>query len=265
MILLAQYLKANRIGLLVWTLAHMTLILMVAASATAIETQTDYLFRAFSEWMPRGLQSFLGLAPGMSKIDSYIQAKTGALLSLTLPIYATLLAAGVVTREVDSGTADFLLALPTRRRDIMLSRWVGMCLNLAALAVTSWGAVVLGLKAKGLTGSFYGYFWMCINCFLLAVAIGSINLAASVWINDYSSGVRILLAVVVGLFFVDLGVRIADLPYAARFFNPFSHYDPAYAIKNGGMPAGSVLTLLFMSAASLIVAVKKFDEKQIET
>ncbi|QUL97975.1 MAG: hypothetical protein IMF26_07830 [Candidatus Fermentithermobacillus carboniphilus] len=35
------------------------------------------------------------------------------------------------------------------------------------------------------------------NCFLLAVAIGSINLAASVWIDDYSSGVHILLAVVV--------------------------------------------------------------------
>ncbi len=106
---------------------------------------------------------------------------------------------------------------------------------------------------------------MCINCFLLAVAVGSINLAASVWINDYSSGVRILLAVVVGLFFADLGIRIADSPYTARFFNPFSHYDPAYAIKNGGMPAGSLLTLLLMSAVSLIVAVKKFEEKQMET
>lgn len=99
----------------------------------------------------------------------------------------------------------------------------------------------------------------------IATGLTAINLAASVWINDYSSGVRILLAVVVGLFCVDLGMRIADFPYAVRFFNPFSHYDPAYAIKNGGMPAGSVLTLLFMSAASLIVAVKKFDEKQIET
>lgn len=265
MILLAQYLKANRIGLLVWTLSHVTLILMVVASATAVETQADYIFKAFSEWIPRGLQSLLGLAPGMSKIDSYIQAKTGSVLSLTLPIYATLLAAGVVTREVDSGTADFLLSLPTRRRDIILSRWVGMCLNLSVLAITSWGVVVLGLKAKGLVGSFYGYFWMCINCLLLAVTIGSINLAASIWINDYSSGVRILLAIVVGLFFIDLGMRIADLPFAWRFFNPFSYYDPAYAIKNGGMPASSLLTLLFMSAVSLVIALKKFDDKEIET
>lgn len=257
--------KSNRVSLLVWTLAHAALIVMVVASASAIETQADSLFKTFSEWIPKGLQSFLGLAPDMSKIDSFIQAKIGTLLSITLPIYGTLLAAGIVTREVDNGTADFLLSLPTKRKDIILSRWVGMCLNLAVPAAVSWAVVVMGLKTKGISGAFYGYFLMCLNCLLLAIAIGSINLAASIWISDYSSGIRILLAVVVGLFFVDLGMRIADLPYAARFFNPFSHYDAAYAIKNASIPLRSVLPLLLMSVASLMIAVKKFEQKQIET
>lgn len=263
MTLFWQHFRAQRGGLLIWLGTTMVLVLGVTSSAGAA-TQQAGLMAEMAAKLPPALRVLWGYVPGMNPVDSFILIKLGVLIAVVLPIYACLLAMGVVTREVDRRTADFLLALPVDRERLVLARWAVMAVDVALVALAVWATLVAGLKTAGLTGSFGGYFWMLAEAWLLGVAIGSLALLASIWIDDYSFGVKVSLAGVGVLYVLDITMRVAELSRWARFFNPYTYVDLTQPILTGHPAWGDTVVLLLAVAAATGLAARAFARKQIQ-
>ncbi len=261
MTLLRQHFRSQRTGLLIWLGANVAATLMVASLGNSV-SQSQALPKLV-EKLPANIQALFGLAPGLSAVDSFIQAKLGFWIILAFPIYGCLLAISAVTREVDRHTADFLFTLPIDRARLLVSRWAVMVADIAILGLGIWVALVAGLKGVGVTGSWSGYFWMIAQTWLLGVAVGSLALLASVWIDDYGAGTKYSLAGVGALFALDMGFRINPPPWWALVWNPFAHANSARSIMENRLLWGDAAALAVIAALALALAVHFFARKQI--
>lgn len=262
MILFRQYARLQRTGLIVAAALMAVLVLWLAASAPAVR-QEDFMTK-LAEKVPTELRSLLGLAPGLSAVDAFIQTKLGLNMVWILSVYACLITVGAVVREVDSGTADFLLALPVDRARLVVARWAVMCANTGVVAATTWVALVAGLRAYGVDGAFAGYFWMLFQAWLVAIAVGSLALWATIRFNDYGAGVKLTLGAVSALVIIDVLLRAVRAPRLVLALSPFAYYDAAQLIATRRPMYGGAAVLLAVSAAAVWMAARGFAAREIE-
>jgi ABC-2 type transport system permease protein len=264
--LFKQYFRTQRSGLVIWAGINGLLGWALAATAKPMETTnalTNFITRIM-EKLPESVRALLGIAPGVSAIDNLIQAKIGFWMAIALPIYGCLLAVAAVSKEIDRGTADFLLALPVDRTQVLVARWAVMVANLTVVVVTTWAALSGGLLISGVTGNFRGYFWMIAQAGFVGLAMGSLAMLGAMWAPDYERAVKWSLAAVGVLFSVDLSMEMASMPRMARAFNPFSYFDTVEPLRRSGPMWAEAAALLIISIVALGAAVRVFRSKQIE-
>lgn len=267
MTLFKQYFRVQRTGLLIWAGADALMAWLLAITVKPMEVGdalTQFIMKLAAQ-LPPGLQSLLGMVPGISPVDSLVQAKLGFWLAVAMPIYACLMAVSAMTREIDRGTADFLLALPVDRKQVLISRWFVMVTNLAIFAIATWAGLYLGLVRSSFQANVSGYFWLMAQIFLLAVAVGSLAMLGSMWSSDYETAIKWSLGAVGVLFITDFGLRIVDAPLAARFYNPFTYYDTLQSLLRNSLLWGDAAVLVAVSAISLYLATRVLDARQIHS
>jgi len=254
-----QHFRAQFSGLLVWILSGSLLAMAVAGAGSALGNGAIF---AYMEKMPPYLQKMVGYRAGLGPLDSYVAVETGW-FSVLLAIYAVLLALSIVSREVDRRTIDFLLALPVRRSQIIVTRGAVAALNTALLGGAMWATLCGRLLYYGLHGTWGAYALLILNQWLIAMAVGALALLSSIWMNDYASGVKLWLGIAVGSFFLDYIMRAANLGRAARAFIPFSYIDAIDVIAQRALPWVDVLVLAGVATVSFALTIPAFDRKQI--
>lgn len=261
MTLFWQHFRAYFSGLLIWmgATALLTVAITRAAPAAVIDDATFSAMQA----LPEAIRNMLGYQEGLSALDSYIVLKFSSWAALIGGLYAPLLALSIVTREVDRRTIDFLLALPVERARVLLSRVGVMLLNSGLVVLTMWLVLRYDLAAQGLEGSWGGYALMLINTWLLVIAIGSVALLTSIWIDEYSLGVRLWLGGVTGIFFLDLAMKAAGLSRWQRVLSPFSYADGPKVLQTGEIPLIDAVVLIGVTVAAVAASVWAFQRKQI--
>lgn len=261
MTLFWQYFRAQRNALLVWLAVMMLMAVAVGAAAKGIESSN--LMEQLSARLPAGLQALMGVVPGLSVVDSYIDAKLGFMLGLILSAYGCLMAIGAVTREVDRGSVDFLLSLPVERWRLLVARWGVMATNLAIVLLGTWAALVPTLNAQGVVPNTAGYFWMMAQTWFLCVCLGSLTMLGSLWIDEYGTAVKYSLAGLGLLFSIDVALRVANVGKLGRGFNPFAYLEIAQTMLHRHLLWGDALVLLAASMLALWLATRVFARKEI--
>ena len=111
MTLFKQYFRVQRTGLMIWTGFNALVGWALAVSVKSMQATNalaDFLSKIIGK-LPDSVKALLGLVPGLSPVDNFVQGKMGFWMALALPIYSSLMAVAAITREIDKGTADFLL------------------------------------------------------------------------------------------------------------------------------------------------------------
>lgn len=261
MMLIRQHFRAQLSGLLIWlgVTALFTMTLTRAVQGAVVDDQIyTYMLS-----LPSALRAVVGAVEGLSPVDAYLAGKMTQVSVLLLTLYAVLQGLAAVTREVDRRTMDFLLALPVQRRDVVLARFGVLVLNTAMLALTVWVIVRLDLAALGYTVS-WGAFGLALAMqTLLALTLGSLTLLGSIWIDDYSLGVKLCLSLVVAAYFAEMVLKGLDVSRLGRIWSPFSYTDAAAILRWGAPQWGELALLCAVTAVALWLSVKAFDRKQI--
>lgn len=266
MILFRQYFRVQRSGLLIWVGINSFLGWALGASVEDMETASalsSFIAKAM-ERLPSAVRALLGMAPEVSAIDNFIQAKIGFWMAIALPIYGCLMAVAAVSREIDRGTADFLFALPVERQEVILARWSVMVVNLTTVVIATWGSLCVGLSMGGVAGNFRGYFWMISQAGCVGIAIGSLALLASMWAPDYERAIKRALLGVGILFFADIAMEFLSVPRFTRALNPYSYFDTVQPLLRGGPVWEDVAPLAAMSLLALWLSMRTFRTRQIE-
>jgi len=265
MTLLRQQVKAEGISLVIWSLTVGGLIFYsMTLWKSLMDSNAMGELMKMLETLPPAMQAMLGSADFVLTLDGWISAYAfGQWLLIPLMVYTALLATSIISREMDRRTMEFLLSLPTTRGEILLSRWGGMALSLAALQAVHLVAVVLGVLAVGETPTAGHYLLAELNLWLLLLALGTLFLLISLFIDDYGRAVGITLGTGFALYFAHIGLEgQTGAIETVRSLLPFAQFQPIDAMS-GSTPGGALLYLAVMALVSLGFSLYLFQRKQI--
>lgn len=263
--LLRQYLRREAGGLLGWGLALPAVVFPLMGLYRLME-QTDSFaeLNRMIEQLPAALKTMMGGNLPVNTLDAWLQAQVfGFVVPLMLTIYTALAALGVLTREMDGHTMDFLLALPVRRSAVILSRLGGLALNLALLhgvLLLSAGAAV---ALVGGEPDWRTYALILCNQYLIYTALAALLVLLTVFADDLQKGLMITLGVALAMFFLPHAIPPGSPLDAVKRLSLFYYYEPGAVLARGALPGADLLVLAAVAAGCAAGAVWLFNRKQV--
>lgn len=216
----------------------------------------------FYEQLPEALRKFIGDAD-ISTIDGWLQIEFMSWLPLILAIYGGIFAAGMISREVEQGTIDFVLGLPVSRVQFISSRLlVGMC-NVAVLSAVVFALLTVGVALTGHTPHAGRYALASLNAFLLGAALLSAFVALAAFVDEQGRVTGIALGVTLLMWILSVALQAADAPTVVRWFTPFEHYHSAALMSGGGVTIGSFVVLPVAVVVASAVAMYWYNRRDI--
>ncbi len=190
---------------------------------------------------------------GIGTLEGYYAVEICILISLGGAMFAAMLGAGMVAKEEEGHTCEFLNALPLGRGRIIGEKYAAMT---ALLVVFHGICVVFSLAGFAWMGSmpdlehFAGYHG---TAFLMCLEIGTVCFLLSALRSRKPLGPAIGLAVL--LYLLDLFSRVVPALEKLKVMNPFSYSNGAdifSGVKSpeGSWAVGAAVTILALGLAS---------------
>lgn len=266
MTLVKQHAKNEAVSVLVWSVilglvAFVTTYLwnVLRSGGTLLELQ-----RVLTQ-SGGVVQGFLAPGIDLTSLDGWIRGYSmGGWVGLLFGIFTALFVAGIVTREMDRRTMEFVLSLPVSRAEFLVSRWLVLAGSLAVMHLTYLIGVLAGVAALGMEGHPGRYALAMLNSALVFLFIGTLQLLVSLFIDDYGTGSGALLGIVLGLQFFHMGTGEASGALKSlRAALPFGWYDANAIIGKGEVPWGHLGLLVGGTIILLALSIWVFQRKQI--
>ncbi len=240
----------NRRGLVAWSFTVSAVILVYLGSYSFIVNSGVV---GLIEILPEAITTALGLRPEtFSDVNIYHGSQVLLYVLLLASIYAMRLASGLVTRDIDLGTVEFLYTRPLMRRTILLSKAIAFLVMMTLL----WIVAYLVSSAVGVLwvapGEFdlFNQFAAHLKGYLACLAAGGIVFALSPLLDRVQSSRT--LAVVLGFAFFILNSlsSVYDQLGFLKFFSIYYYADISGAASGELFVAGAVVcAVLFVSGA----------------
>ena len=262
MVLLKQQWRSDRGTILTWCitvafLTWMTSGLYQVLNESGIMTEFQNLVRS----MPAAFRALFGLE-GFDMFGTFVASiEYGAMMSIAFMIFLATYVPGLISKEIDQRSSEFLLALPVKRSTVLGSRWLSLALSMAIMTATQWVTLILvtGDQAQPLR-----YLWASINMYLLFLEVGTLLLLVSVFVDDYPKSAGVCAALVVLLFFYHgMTEEATGFLSTVRGVLPFARFDSHAIIARGSVPGTDLLLLVAGIAALLYLATRAFERKQV--
>ncbi len=265
MTLIKQHVKMEWLSVLIWSLVLAALIFYTVVMWKQMDAEAVRQMERLFEQVPESLAVLYGAGVSIGTITGWVQAYAfGSWTVVIYLVFTALFVVGMVTREMDRRTMEFLLSLPVARWQVILSRWVGMAGALLVLHAVHLGAVLAGLGAIDQSVPMERMLWAELNSWLLFLALGGIFLVISLFVDDYGRGVAATLGLAFGLFFAYSALSGAEGSLQnVRNAIPFALYDYNAIIGQGEVPGGDLLVLALVAALTLALSIWLFERKQI--
>jgi len=251
----------NRRGLLVWSLVIAIVILIYLGSYTFM-AEMDMV--EMIEGYPDAIIAGMGMSPEMFVDVNLYHSGLVMLFGLLLAgIYAMSLAGGMVSRDSDLGTVDFLYTRPVRRATIMLSKVLSFLLMMVILWIIAYlVSVAVGLfwVAPGqfdLEGQFLAH----LMGFLACLAAGGIAFALSPLIDRVQGTTSLAIALGFAFFLFDGLASMYEQLKFLRFLSIHYYADLTGAAAREPFVTGMIV-LPAVFAAGVIGGILLLKRKQ---
>jgi len=231
MTLFRQHFRAELGALLGWA-AGLGLYAYFIATFYANVAKERTALEEYMKNLPPSLKVIFGNEVSLATLAGWLQVEIYSYLPLLLAIYAAIAVAGIISREIDRGTAEFLFGLPVGRIRLVLARFAAFALNVALLHFTVYAAAWAGAARIGEAFPFDASLRVVAMSYLAVLAVSALLLLTSVFIPDYSRALFTGLGISVGLYVFSMALRAAGkealLPWLI-----FGRYDAAALVRTG--------------------------------
>lgn len=266
MTLFSHHFRTEWRTVLVWSLVlGSTELLMVVMGVSMQESGALDGMATMIETLPPMMRELYGGIGDMTTLQGWIKHYSfGGWLHLPMLIFTGMYVAGMVTREMDRRTMEFLLAQPVARWQVILSRWYSLVAALAVLNISMVIGVVAGVLVTGNAPDTGAYLIAGTNGALLYLAVGSLLLPVSLCFDEYGTGLAVVLGGAVGSYMLHAaGAEASGMLAQIRKVLPYALFSPSEIIGQGIVPVGDLAILALVAAAGLGLAILLFQRKQI--
>lgn len=258
--LLRQECKMNLKTLFIWALSVGGLCLGCLLLYDSVEDSIAGMSDAFA-----GMGAFseaLGMDKiGIGTLEGYYAVEISILLSLGGAMYAAMLGAGMMAKEEEGHTCEFLHALPLGRNRIMGEKYGALVLLLTGFHVICVALILTGFAWMGSMPDM-GYFikYHCL-VFLLCLETGTVCFLLSALQRRRPIGAAIGLTLL--LYMADLLGRVVPALEKVKYITPFSYSNGADIFSGTETSVLSCGIGIFVTLLSLFAAFYFYGKRDL--
>ncbi len=260
MTLFYHELKQGRLALLIWSGIVAGMLAVCILIYPEMARQMEEVSGMFAE-----MGSF-SAAFGMDRINfgefiGFFGVECGNILGLGGGFFAAFVGSAALAKEEKEHTAEFLLTHPISRQSVVLQKFMGVllqiaALNLVAVCVSVLSALVVGERPEPKLFSllFAAYI-------LLQIEIASICFGVSAFCSRGASGIGLGLAAL--FYFLNLIANLSEGAEFLKYLTPFGYAESADLIERGGINPQYLAVGLLLAAAGVLLAFVRYQRKDI--
>ena len=244
--ILRRELKCNLRGLLIWALALAAMIFWIislypsmAVDGGMLEDMMELLPESMIKMFNLGALNF-GDPLGFYGIEVYF------MVVLFGGIYAAILGSGLLAKEEDEKTIEFLLAKPVTRRQLIVEKiltWViYMVLFNLILGIASWSSYEFYVKDY----SRLSLFWFLLAPLFVHLVFAAMGFLSALFFTRRKSALSVSIGMVLGFYFVHTAALLSEITLLG-WLSPFRYMDAA-DIFSSGINLLHMLVLLTLTA-----------------
>lgn len=253
-------LRQGRTGLFVWTAAISFILGICILIYPEMSAQMEDVGGMFAE-----MGSF-SAAFGMDRINfgefiGFFGVECGNVLGLGGAFFAALLGISALAKEEGEHTAEFLLAHPVSRREVIAGKLCGVIaqiviLNAVAIGVTVLSALAIGEKMPGKTlALLFGAY------FAMQLETATVTFGISAFLSRGNMGMGIGLAAV--FYFMNIIANLIQETKFLKYITPFGYAEGADIISDQDVNVRYLAVGIFFAAVGIFAAFRKFGRKDI--
>ncbi|MBR6918379.1 MAG: ABC transporter permease subunit, partial [Clostridia bacterium] len=203
---------------------------------------------------------------GMDKLNfgtliGYFAIECGNVLGLGGAFFASLCAAGIISKEEKNGTADFLLTHSVSRSRILTEKLVSVLIRVAAMNVIIFIVSVGAIVAIGETVPFAEVILLHTAYFIMHIELAYICFGISAFIVKGGVGIGIGIAVL--MYFLNLISNIAESVKFLKYASPFGYCDGAQIVADRSLDLPKIAIGIAVGAVFAACAFIKYRKKDI--
>lgn len=194
-------------------------------------------------------------------LTGFYAVECGNILGIGGALYAAMTGAGILAKEEQTGTAEFLLTHPVTRCDVTAGKLAALMLQILILNVLVYGMAIACVTAIGDAIPWKELTLLHLAYLLVQVELGGICFGISAFCRRGSLGVGMGLAI--GMYFVNILANITEEAEFLKYITPYGYAEGADILAEGKLNTAYVLIGLALCAAGILTAFWQYRRKDI--
>lgn len=261
MTIVKHEIRQGRISFFIWTASIGFLLAVCIFLFPEMKGQMDGVSELFSS-----MGSFSS-AFGMDQLNfgslvGYYAIECGNILGLGGAFFAALCSVGILSKEEKERTAEFLLAHPVSRRQVITEKLIAVVLQITAmnliifaLSVCSMVAIEESIPWKQLVLLHFAYY-------LLQIELSGVCFGISAFMRKSSAGIGLGIAAM--MYFLNLISNIAEAADFLKYITPFGYCEGADIVANGSLNGIMVAIGMTFCIIGIAAAYWNYTKKDIQ-
>lgn len=211
---------------------------------------------------PESIRELVGDV-NIGTVDGWVQIEFMSWMPLVLGMYGGIFAAGNISREAETRTAEFVLGLPVSRIEFMSSRLVVGILNMGAICGAAFVLLTIQVPLMGYDASPDRYALALANAYLLGAALFSGYAFIASFIDEQARVIGIAIGGTLVTYIATAALRAASAPDIVRWLSPFEHYRSADAMSGRAIDPGSLAVLAVAAVVFGAAALYWYNQRDL--
>ncbi len=252
--------KMNLKTLLIWALSVGGMGLACILLYSSMQGDMQEMADAFSN-MGAFSDAFGMSTLSIATLKGYFATEVGTVHGLGGGMFAAILAIGIISKEEEGHSGEFLFALPISRRKVLLAKGLCVVIDLAVFTLICGLLYLLGFVILGEEIPAEEFLRFMMMSFVMNAEIGGICFAISSLSGKNRMGMGIGIALV--FYVYDLIGRIVPDMKDYLFAGPYSYVNASEIFSGSEIPAKAVVCGLLILLCCVAGAVIYFDRRDL--
>ena len=252
--------KQNYKGLLIWAISVASIILVCMMLYPQMKNEAGAVGEMFAQ------MGGFSAAFGMDQVDmgdalGFFSVDCGNILLLGSAMFSALLGIGMLSKEEDAHTAEFLLTHPISRYNVILQKLVAVHTMIVLFVLINFVMTIIAFLCIGETICWKELAMIFFADLLLALEIASVCYAFSASLKTVSVGIGIGSTIL--LYFFNLYGNIDRNAKWTQYVTPFAYADTSKIVVEGALDIKLLYVGMFVLLCGTVIAFFCYAKKDI--
>lgn len=263
MVLFLRELARNRKSFIIWAvclvLSNIGMLSLYPTFADQAKTYSD-MIKQMPEAMVGGL--------GMDKLDFaniiHYFAYIFLYIILFAGVYSMLLGSGIVSKEEDDKTIEFLYSKPITRTSIVTAKSMCVLFYITLLNTLIIAADFITFELiKREDYSISSFILIHAGAYLMQLTFAAIGIFLSMFVVKAKSVFPISIGIIIGTFFLSFASGVSEKLETLKYLSPFKYVSPADLAIEGRIQTAYIVIMVIVMYALMVSTYIIYNRKNI--